>query len=95
MPRAHRLPMGFTREGGLKSRHRRKDLTHILHPHLLCDARTPAVLRLFLSTGHILLFPDRTHERRQFFRLVGRLGMEGRMARLVVTEPHANRAGPR
>ena len=50
-------PDGVHPEGGLISRHRRKVLTHILHPHLLCDARTPAVLRLFLSTGHNPLSP--------------------------------------
>ena len=46
------------------------------------------MLCLFLSTGCIPLFPDRTHERRQFFQLVGRMEWHlPRLARLIVTGP--------
>ena len=69
------------------SRHRWQDCTKIHHPHPLCDAPTPAVLRFFRFTGCIPLFPDRTHERRQFFRLVGWIG--------TYHGWHTNRAGPR
>ena len=64
-------PDGVRPGGASDSWHRWKDCTHIHHPHPLCDAPTPSVLSFFLSTGCIPLFPDRTHERRQFFRLVG------------------------
>ena len=89
-------PDGVHPEDGPNSRHRQKDSAHIHHPHPLCDAATPAVLCLFLSTGRIPLFPDRTHERRQFFQLVGRMEWHlPRLARLIVTGPHINREGPR
>ena len=96
LSRVHRNPTGSPPEDGSNSRHRRKDFAHIHHPHPLCDAPTPAVLCLFLSTGRIPLFPDRTHERRQFFQLVRRMEWHlPRLARLIVTGSHANRASPR
>ena len=89
-------PDGVHPQNGPNSRHRRKDSAHHQHPHPLCDAPTPAVLCLFLSTGRILLFPDCTHERRQFFQLVGRMERHlPRLARFIVTGPHVNRARPR
>ena len=86
-------PDGTHPEDGPNFLHKRMAFAHTHHPHPLCDAATPAAFCIFLSTGRIL-FPGRIHERRQFFRLVGRLGME-RMERLIVTGPHVNRAGPR
>ena len=50
--------------------HRWWDCTLTHHPRPLCDAFIPAALCLFLPTGHNPLSPERTHERRQFYRLV-------------------------
>ena len=48
---------------------------------LSTPAPTPAVLSPFLSTGRASLFLDRTHERRQFFQVVGRMEADGMVHR--------------
>ena len=58
------------------------------HPHQQCSS-------LFYTQANFLPSLDRTHERRQLFRLVGRLGMEERMDRLLVSGPHASHADHR
>ena len=54
-------------------------------PHQQCSS-------LFYTQADFLSSLARTHERRRLFRLVGRLGMEGRMDRLLVSGPHASHA---
>ena len=59
----------------------------------LRDELTPASHSFLCSTRRVPLFLDSTHERRQFFRLVERMGMEEPMGHLAAIELHANRAG--
>ena len=66
------VPQALPRDDVIHAHTRRQDFAHNHHSHPLCDAPTPAVISLFLSTGRATLFPDRTYEWEQFFQLVGR-----------------------
>ena len=90
-----RVPLALPMDDFNQAQSRRQEYARRFHLCRLRDELTPAVHSLFLTTDRAPLFLGSTHERRQFFRLVGRLGVEGRMGGLIVTGSHANRAGHR